>query len=224
VDVRRSGFKRLLGTIRKHTSGVRLLDVGAGPGYYLQIITESGLLAAGIEPSDDARKFGVTHYGVNYVSPSDVKPSSVDIILLRHVLEHIEYPIPFVHYLSSLLSPSGIVFVQVPIFQSPTQWLKSRLATGSVSCNLYGDEHISGFEANSLVKFLGLTSLHPVKVWSSGLYSYDYDPIFSRLFLDRLDYAGLVKKLVIGALEQPFTWFGRGQWICGIFRLDPDRT
>jgi|694.fasta_scaffold22915_3 hypothetical protein len=34
VDIRRAGFLSLLGTLRKHTSGVRLLDVGARPCYF----------------------------------------------------------------------------------------------------------------------------------------------------------------------------------------------
>jgi hypothetical protein len=121
------------------------------------------LLASGIELYDDAREFGFRHYGVNYFNPSDVKPASVDIRLLRHVLEHIKDPVSFLNSYARFMSSSGVLFHQITIFQTATQKLKSRICLDDASCNLYGYERISEFDADSLVCFLESVSSSTVK-------------------------------------------------------------
>jgi SAM-dependent methyltransferase len=218
VDIRRNGFSKVLRELAKESGGMNLLDVGAGPGFYLSIAQEMGFVSQGLESCIEAREFGKARYGVRYSSAEDIGLDSCDIIILKHVLEHIPEPIPFLSQLHSWLNPQGVVFIQVPIFQSPIERLMSAFQRPPrMYCSLYGNEHISGFTGQSLSILMEKQGFQAVRTWSSGLFSYDYDPIFIRSFLQQKQFISLIRKLVTGAFEQPFSWVQQGPWICGIF-------
>ena len=49
---------------------------------------------------------------------SDLRPASFDVIVLNHVLEHIEEPLGLLRSLGNLLGPQGKLFIEVPNVRS----------------------------------------------------------------------------------------------------------
>ncbi len=99
----------------------RLLDAGAGRGRFVAAALASGYDASGIEPS--ARGAGaaaalglpVRRTGIE---SADVPASSVDVVTLWHVLEHLDDPAGALAEIGRWLRPSGILLVGVPNLSS----------------------------------------------------------------------------------------------------------
>lgn len=95
---------------------IKICEVGAGHG---DIITsfKSGQLFA-IEPSENCREVlkrkGVTVLGKSINSINDNTDINFDIILMRHVLEHIYYPKTMLEGIIPLLSDDSILYIAVP--------------------------------------------------------------------------------------------------------------
>ena len=99
----------------------RLLDIGAGTGYFLRAAKKRGWFVMGIEPNLSARTLA------NLKAPNTVfdaetlqtlPEKSFDVITLWHVLEHLPNLEEDVKTFQKLLKPNGRIVVAVPNFQS----------------------------------------------------------------------------------------------------------
>ena len=77
----------------------------------------------------DAMEFATGELGVDRTVVCDVQdcaehlpPNGFDIILVRHVIEHLRDPERFLDQLRTLLSPAGLVQIETPNVGSPEQW------------------------------------------------------------------------------------------------------
>jgi len=162
----------------------RLLDIGCSSGYFLKIANERGYDPYGLEPNRLEASYA-TDQGLNILGRTiDDLPDHSDfsVVTLWDVLEHISHPILYLKRLRSLLSPSGLVFVQVPTSDS----LAARIMRET--CNMFdGIEHLTLFSAHSLdIAFdsagYTLVSRHSVISEShalSNFLSYQRDPYLS---------------------------------------------
>ena len=85
---------RLVNRVCSETSG-NLLDIGSGTGYFAAFMKEKGWAVKGVEISDLARVFSVSHFGLEVVPPDMVRSQpdkSFDCITLWHVMEHFYDP------------------------------------------------------------------------------------------------------------------------------------
>lgn len=105
----------------KTDNQIYICEVGAGNG---DVITsfEGGQLFA-IEPSENCREVlkekGITVLGKSINSINDNVNINFDILLMRHVLEHIYYPKKLLDDIISLMSDNGILYVAVPNILTP---------------------------------------------------------------------------------------------------------
>lgn len=103
--------KELLGR-----SNFRMLDVGCGTGWISRIWADAGVNVTGLEPSE-ARAARSRERGIRVLScfaeELDTK-ERFDLIVARHVIEHLEEPEKILISLSRLLSPEGIILLVVP--------------------------------------------------------------------------------------------------------------
>ena len=99
----------------------RLLDIGAGTGYFLRAAKKRGWFVMGIEPNLSARTLA------NLKAPNTVfdaetlqtlPEKSFDVITLWHVLEHLPNLEEDVKTIQKLLKPNGRIVVAVPNFKS----------------------------------------------------------------------------------------------------------
>lgn len=105
----------------------RLLDAGAGRGRFLAAARAAGYDAFGLEPSargvDAARMIGAPVLRAG-IEDAVVEASSLDVVTLWHVLEHLGDPGAALERIHGWLRPAGALLVGVPNLGS----LQARLA------------------------------------------------------------------------------------------------
>lgn len=112
----------------------RLLDVGAGLGYFVRTICqESNWEAYGSEISVGAVRYakevlGVTTITCGKLEESGYPLSSFDFVTLWDVIEHIPNPDSLLRQIANLLKPKARLFLHTP--NAPVQLLKARIKKG----------------------------------------------------------------------------------------------
>lgn len=121
-----------------------VLEIGSNRGDFLYLLKEKhpDLNVTGVEPSK------LPFYGVNTINvPFDPSlfDAPFDLIIIRHVLEHIADPVAFLQQVCQCLKANGHVFIEVPNFYVDLQERKETFIP----------EHIFYFTAESLPLMLG---------------------------------------------------------------------
>lgn len=95
----------------------KLLDVGAGTGYFLNRMKEQKWIVTGIEKSESARHYAKKRFDIDcqgdeylYEIPCQTK----DVITMWHVLEHMEHLNRVFERLHSILKDDGILIIALP--------------------------------------------------------------------------------------------------------------
>ena len=92
----------------------RWLDFGCGLGGMLDEMATDALWAGGLEPNRE-RAAVVTAKGHHVVSSlSELEDHSVDVVSMFHVLEHLIAPSEELLQLRRVLSPGGVLLIEVP--------------------------------------------------------------------------------------------------------------
>jgi SAM-dependent methyltransferase len=111
--------------LEKHMQGRRLLDVGSGPGYFLDAGKSRGWETLGFEPSKEAaeysRKRGLAVVADFFTAEKVRDQAPFDAVALSLVLEHVPDPIALLEDARRVLSPGGLLFVVVPNDYNPLQ-------------------------------------------------------------------------------------------------------
>ena len=103
----------------------RILDIGSGPGIFLQFGKNRGWDVLGIEPSAQAaehsRSLGI-EIVEGFLTPEIAEEiGKYDVVHLNEVLEHVPDPKAILQIVGDLLSPSGIICIMVPNDYNPFQ-------------------------------------------------------------------------------------------------------
>src|SRR5258707_10300420 len=113
-------FERLLPRDRR-----RLLDIGCGPGWFLKTAKERGWQVRGIEPSRQAaahaRSLGIDFVENFFSAKSAPGLGTFDAVHLNNVLEHVPNPIEVLTLARDVLTPGGLLCVNVPNDFTPFQ-------------------------------------------------------------------------------------------------------
>lgn len=136
-----------------------VLDVGTGPGIFLDVAKSKGFDTYGVEPSrvaaDYARRNGHTIYTgtladlLSTIERGHHVPRRYDMIHLYEVLEHVPDPENFLDVCRNLLTPGGVLHVVVPNDYSPLQ-LKAKEQYKLPSWWVSPPEHLNYFEPKTL--------------------------------------------------------------------------
>ena len=95
----------------------RLLDIGAGTGYFAREMQRRGFAVEAVEVSEDARKVAEKNAGIKEKDISALatfENESFDAITMWHVLEHMEHLNETWAHLRRLLAPRGVLIIAVP--------------------------------------------------------------------------------------------------------------
>lgn len=96
--------------------GTRVYEIGCSAGGVLQPFLQAGCTVAGSDYDvrflANARSLGIETRHGGWETLKDLP--APDVILLSHVVEHLNDPIDFVRSVASLLKPGGRLFIAVP--------------------------------------------------------------------------------------------------------------
>lgn len=103
----------------KLVNGIKVLDIGAGSGMFLDALNHEGfdIDYIAIEPdliqSNILLKKNKVQKVFSKIEHLD-KGLRFDLIILSHVLEHVSQPNIFIKKITSMLQPSGVIYIEVP--------------------------------------------------------------------------------------------------------------
>lgn len=103
----------------------RILEVGSGPGHFLDLARRRGGSVVGIEfnrvAADLARSKGLeVHDSLAAVLEQDYR---FDRVFAFHVLEHVQDPVAFLRQLSQLTKPGGTIGLATPNQDGPVKYI-----------------------------------------------------------------------------------------------------
>lgn len=98
-------------------SQIELLDIGCGSGWTTDYWHRKGVHVEAVEPSAARCEYARQKYGLTvhncYVEELDL-PGKYDVVVLRHILEHLEHPTVIIKSVRHLLKDNGIIILVVP--------------------------------------------------------------------------------------------------------------
>ena len=109
-------------TLRRHSAGQRLLDVGHGEGHLLMAARALGFQCYGVDFSPALRQ-PLEELFAAYTQRCDIEQEdlpwgSFDFVVLSHVLEHLAEPADALRRIQAALNPDGLLYVAVPDSES----------------------------------------------------------------------------------------------------------
>ena len=142
---------------KKDSSDLLFVDFGCGLGNLISLLSKSQYRVIGIEPNIEYRKnapINIRNHIFGDLIEADVKNSDV-VLILSHVLEHLNDPSEFLDHLLKHLKVKYI-FVQQPLIQMGyIDYL--------IKKKKLGGEHIIMFSENSLNNFFKSKNFIPQK-------------------------------------------------------------
>jgi SAM-dependent methyltransferase len=158
LDARR--LDDMAAAIARQASGkhARILDLGCANGGLLAALARRGFSnLTGVDPSPACAAATREHYGIEAVTASLYALPDLglfDIIILSHVLEHLEDLGGAVKSFSRLLRPGGMVYIEVPDASRYKECLAAPFQD-------FNTEHINHFSHRSLRRLLSRVGLVP---------------------------------------------------------------
>lgn len=133
-----------------------LLDVGAGSGEFLYMARRCGFEIQGIEPHRGYAEYSRSDLGlpVEHATLEEVRiaPSSLDVINLNHVLEHLPAPLETLCQLNDWLRGDGLLAVAVPDISACRHSPATR----------FHYAHVHNFNARTLIALLIKAGFEPI--------------------------------------------------------------
>jgi len=131
----------------------RLLDVGAGLGYLVNVAGQRGWQAVGLEVSAFAARYAREEVGVDVrqqtLEAAGFEDGAFDAVVMRDVLEHARDPRPVLAEVWRVLRPGGVLALSTPNFAS----LNARLG-GQRWRHLRPEQHLFHFTPDALARIL----------------------------------------------------------------------
>lgn len=112
--------QELLNTLSPHIAkNAKILDYGSGAGGRMEKFKEAGY---DVYLHDHDRKY--LDYGVSKGMKEFSKDTKYDVMILSHVLEHINHPVEFLKSVTDLISEKGVIYIEVPLFENTRKLLR----------------------------------------------------------------------------------------------------
>lgn len=163
----RLSLNSLLDSFEKYRLNNRILDVGCGEGWILELAMKRGWQSFGTEFSSKAveicERKGIKMYpGV--LEAEKIKEKNFDIIVSSETIEHINNPREELANIHRLLRPGGLFYVTTPNFNS---YLR-RMMKDRYDIIKY-PEHLSYYTSKTLNGLLKEAGFTKVKLMTTGI-------------------------------------------------------
>lgn len=135
--------------LAKSLYGVRrILDIGCGSGILVDMLARAGYRSTGLDNSDGVIWFAKAHGRGDYVlAENGTALGAYDLVVMSHLLEHLDDPVGFLEQSSSLLKPEGYLYIAVlnlNFYNDNSLWRRH------VDRTLFAGTHITGISEHSL--------------------------------------------------------------------------
>lgn len=111
-------FAALYPRLEAYTPGRRLLEIGSAMGHFLKLGRDRGWQVEGIEVSRWAARYSEAKFGVSVrvarIEDVPLPPAGYDVVMMSHVLEHLQSPTCTLRAVHRALAPNGILLAEVP--------------------------------------------------------------------------------------------------------------
>ena len=113
--LRRVSDRSVLSIVGDLPAGSRVIDVGAGDGRNAELLRRRGLAVTAIEPFAATSTNGQSR---ERAEAATFPSSSADLVLMWHVLEHLDDPESVLRRIGGAVRPGGAIVVSMPRFDS----------------------------------------------------------------------------------------------------------
>jgi 2-polyprenyl-3-methyl-5-hydroxy-6-metoxy-1,4-benzoquinol methylase len=152
----------LIGRYKALKENDNVLEIGCSEGYFLRVLSEAcefPLNIYGVEPSDKyveqaTENVKSLHLQSTTLEEAELLSSSFDLIVIRHVLEHLPSPVDALKIMQDLLNEDGVIYIEVPDIAT---------VVPSIS-NFFHHEHLSYFTVETLTSSLARAGLAPLHI------------------------------------------------------------
>ncbi len=113
-----SVFRKGADLIERSIPQGRILDVGAGYGFFLALMKARGWEVTGVEVSSTGVRYGRDRWGLPLLPQPwetiSFKEGEFDVVTAFYVLEHLPAPLAFLKEVHRILRPGGMILVRYP--------------------------------------------------------------------------------------------------------------
>ncbi len=149
----------------------RLLDIGAGTGFFAKTMQDAGWNVTGLEPDEAARNIALLQNGISLSGLENLsrqEEHSFDAITLWHVLEHVHTLHEYCDIFNKILQKDGVLLIAVPNHtSSDAKHYGEHWAAYDVPRHLY---HFSPASMQVLMKAHGFKVVKMLPMWFDSLY------------------------------------------------------
>ncbi|MCB0346262.1 MAG: class I SAM-dependent methyltransferase [Bdellovibrionales bacterium] len=149
VHIYKKTFEDRVRVLRRFKNSGRVLDIGCGPGLFMDVADSHGFEAHGIDVSNYVVNKRKPEFGDRIVcgtlDTANYPAGYFDAITMFDLIEHIYQPEEFAAQLSEILAPGGIVMAATPNYDS---WMRKILGKKTVSFKI--PEHVCYFTRETI--------------------------------------------------------------------------
>lgn len=201
------------------------LDIGASSGEFVYLMKTRGAKAKGVEPHEGYSSYARDTLGVDIITGAlqqivdELPRNHYDLVSMFHVLEHLTDPVDALRKMASLLTPEGMLLIEVPdnarlsspkntFFKAHTLYFTAHSLT-SVA-NAAGLKTIAtnfDEESNLLVLLKPDATLPSASIWTpdNSLLDAQHQRNWANYLYQRMTSGYLLKKIARRREEKKFT-------------------
>jgi 2-polyprenyl-3-methyl-5-hydroxy-6-metoxy-1,4-benzoquinol methylase len=175
IEGRQSVSLKHLDVIETFRQKNRILDVGAGPGFFLNVCARRGWECHGVEVSHEAVGFAQDNFGLRLMHCSleaaDFPEGSFDVVTLWNVLDQLPRPRAVMEKVWRLLRNGGAVLIRCPnaAFHVPARRISEWLTPAGLIPNNLTTIHLVSFSSATLKRLLGECNYDGIRIRNSSL-------------------------------------------------------
>lgn len=166
-DLTIQAYERVLDSFEPFRKTNKLIDVGCGIGYFLEVAKRRGWEVYGTEFTEEAVKI-CENKGANMklgpLNAEDYEPESFDVICSFEVIEHINNPLDELASFNKILRKGGLVYCTTPNFNAV-----ERFQLGANWNVIAYPEHLSYYTPKTLKRVFKEAGFQTKKVLATGV-------------------------------------------------------
>ncbi len=165
-------FRKGADLIERYTPRGKILDVGAGYGFFLALMQARGWDVTGVEISPIGVRYGRERWGLTILplpwEKTSFKKGEFDVVTAFYVIEHITDPLGFLQEIHRTLRPGGMVLLRYP-HTTPLKDILSLLRIKNQRYHL--PFHLSDFSPETMSRALKKVGFNNIKTFVGGFTS-----------------------------------------------------